>query len=71
MCKQFRETVSVALLLFLEQGIEESGKSLPEQFINCGFNELQKFMEDLGRKKDQLPDNLLHHCLVDPIIEGE
>jgi len=71
-CRQFRETISTALLLFIDQGIEIAGKSLPEQFLNCRVDELQKFMEDLGRKKEQLPEDLLCHCLIDlKITEGE
>jgi len=71
-CLQFRGTVSTALLLFLEQGTNEAGKSVPEQFLNCRVDELQKFMEDLGGKKEQLPDDFSRHCLVEPdTTEGE
>jgi hypothetical protein len=65
-CRKFRETVSTALLLFLDQAIQAAGKSLPEQFLNCRVGEIQKFMEDLGRKKEQLPGDLLRYCLVEP-----
>ncbi len=71
-CQQFRETVCKALFLFLEQGKNEAGKSLPKQFLNCRFDELERFMEDLGRKKNELPDDLAPHCLAEPeITEGE
>ncbi len=71
-CQQFRETISTALLLFIDQGIEAAGKSLPEQFLNCRVDELQKFMKDLGKKKEQLPGDLSCHCLADQeTTEGE
>lgn len=71
-CQQFKEVVSAALLLFIEQGKAAAGKSLPEQFLNCSEVELLKFMEDLAIDKEQRPDDLVRYCFVEPDTkEGE
>lgn len=70
-CRQFRKTVSAALLLFLEQGLDATDESLPKQFLNCSVKELQQFMEDLG-KKEQLPEGISKHTQTDTnLTEGD
>ena len=69
---QFRETVCVALLSFIEQGSIAAGKDLTQQFMNCSESELQKFMEDLGCDRKQLPGDYARYCFVEPeTTEGE
>ncbi len=61
-CKDFSETVARALLVFLEEGRERSGKGLPEIFINCTFEELQELAEELKIGADELPQNIAQSC---------
>jgi hypothetical protein len=64
-CLKFRKTVVTTLLLFLEQGTTAAGESLPEQFLNCRFNELLQFTEELQISIEKFPDNLSRYCLVE------
>ncbi len=63
-CRKFRQTVATTLLHFLEQGVNAVGESLPEQFLNCRFDELRQFAEELHVKKEKIPDNLSRYCLA-------
>ena len=64
-CRKFRQTVATTLLLFLEQGVEVAGDSLPEQFLNCRFDELWQFAEELHINKEKMPDTLSNYCLAE------
>lgn len=62
-CNAFRQTVAEALLLFLQQGIQEVGESLPGQFLNCHFATLLEFVVELQVDAEQLPPNLELFCV--------
>ena len=64
-CRKFRQTVATILLLFLEQGTKAAGESLPEQFLNCRFDDLVQFGEELHLKEEKLPGNLSRYCLAE------
>lgn len=59
----FRETAARAFILFLEQGVAEAGKALPENFLNCTVQELLELSEALGVSNEQLPPDLARFCL--------
>ena len=64
-CDIFRATVARALLVFLREGVQTSGKDLPEKFINCTVEELQELAEELEIETDELPQNIAQSCLQD------
>lgn len=64
-CRKFRQTVATTLLLFLEQGVDAAGESLPEQFLNCRFDELVQFAEELCIREEKISDNLYRYCLTE------
>ena len=61
-CDAFRATAARTLLLFLKEGLENSGKGLPENFINCTVEELQQLAEELKIGADELPQNIAQSC---------
>lgn len=64
-CRKFRQTVAMTLLLFLEQGVEAAGGSLPEQFLNCEYGDLMQFAEELHIREEKIPGNLSWYCLAE------
>ncbi len=64
-CDGFREIAVAALVLFLEEGSNAAGGSLPERFLNCSFDELMEFFEDLGFAFEGLSLDLEGFCLLD------
>ncbi len=61
-CDAFRGTAGRALLLFLKEGLDASGKGLPENFINCTVEELQELAKELKIETDELPQNIAQSC---------
>jgi hypothetical protein len=64
-CGSFRETLVAALILFLEEGSRAAGGSLPEQFLNCSFDELGDFFKDLGVPFEKVSVDLESFCLLE------
>ena len=62
-CDAFCETVRQALLLFIKQGMEAAGKTLPERFINCSAGELRQLAQELELEPGKLPRNIEKFCL--------
>ncbi len=62
-CNAFRETAARILLLFLEQGMQAAGESLPENFLNCHFDELVAFTKELSIAPEKLSPDLVQFCL--------
>lgn len=64
-CDAFRETAARDLILFLEQGMQAAGNSLPVNFLNCCFEELLELAKELNVDPEKLSPNLLKYCLPD------
>ena len=64
-CYAFRETVARNLILFLEQGVQAVGKSLPENFLNCHVHELVEFTIELKIDPEILSPDLVQFCVPD------
>lgn len=58
----FDRVVARELLIFLEQGVECVGKTLPEHFINCREEQLLEFVAELGIDQQLLPPNIGQFC---------
>jgi len=70
-CDGFRETVVAALVLFLAEGSNAAGGSLPERFLNCSFDELMEFFEDLRFAFEELSLELEGFCLLEERLDSE
>lgn len=64
-CNAFRETAARELILFLQQGMQAAGKSLPINFLNCCYRELLELAEELNVDPEKLSPNLVQFCLPD------
>lgn len=57
------EPAAQMLILFLEQGAKAAGKSLPQNFLNCYFDELLAFAKELNIQHEKLSPKLAQFCL--------
>ncbi len=62
-CNALCETAAQILIQFLEQGTKAAGKSLPQNFLNCHFDELLAFTKELKIQHEKLTPNLAQFCL--------
>lgn len=61
-CPEFRETVSRALLSFMEREVEDTRKSLRTSSVNCTAEDILSFCKDLCIDVSSLPDGWTCLC---------
>ena len=61
-CPEFKETVSQALLSFVEREFEDTQKSLRPPSVNCTAEDIISFCEELRTDVSRLPDGWLCLC---------
>ena len=61
-CPGFNETVSNALLRFMQQECEDLLSSLRRSSVNCSAQEIERFCDELGIDPSVLPENWKTLC---------
>jgi len=61
-CLDFRETVSQALLTFIQRECEDTKNSLRTSSVNCSASEIESFCEELCIPAESLPEGWTALC---------